>query len=335
MKALVYRGPEQLSYQDVPDARPQRGEELVRISHVGICGSDMHAFLGHDERRPAPLILGHEAAGVVVGGKNDGQRVTINPLVSCLNCEVCRSGRENLCAERQIISMPPREGAFAELVAMPRSNLVAVPDDIPLRKAALAEPVACGWHASRLARQVLDESVSAPVALVLGGGAIGVGAALSLKAQGIGSVTVLETSSLRRDYLSTRLDVPVIGLEDLGDEARFDIIIDGVGYVATRQSATRLTKPGGVIAHIGLGQNEGGLDVRRMTLQEVTFIGTYTYTQEDFRQTTAAIFEGALGKLDWTEERPLSEGEQAFVDIRSGQTAAPKIILVPETSPEP
>ena len=72
MKALVYTGPEALSYQHVADPAPGQGEQLIRISRVGICGSDMHAYLGHDARRPAPLILGHEAAGVIVGGARDG-----------------------------------------------------------------------------------------------------------------------------------------------------------------------------------------------------------------------------------------------------------------------
>jgi threonine dehydrogenase-like Zn-dependent dehydrogenase len=84
-----------------------------------------------------------------------------------------------------------------------------------------------------------------------------------------------------------------------------------------------------VIAHVGLGEDTGGLDVRRMTLQEITFIGTYTYTMQDFRDTAAAIFDGRLGPLDWTEKRPLSDGASAFADLRAGKVAAPKIILKP------
>jgi L-gulonate 5-dehydrogenase len=85
-----------------------------------------------------------------------------------------------------------------------------------------------------------------------------------------------------------------------------------------------------VIVHIGLGGgSDGGLDIRRMTLQEITFIGTYTYTAQDFRDTCAAMFDGRLGPLDWTETRPLSEGASAFDDIRNGRIAAPKIILKP------
>ena len=108
MKALVYEGPEKLTYRDAPDPVPDPGDQLIRIAAVGICGSDMHAYLGHDERRPAPLILGHEAAGRIIAGPGAGGRVTVNPLVTCGSCAECAAGRENLCAKRQIISMPPR-----------------------------------------------------------------------------------------------------------------------------------------------------------------------------------------------------------------------------------
>ena len=124
MKALVYQGEKSLEYKDAIDPVANSGERLILIDSVGICGSDMHAFLGHDERRPAPLILGHEAAGTIIDGPENGRRVTINPLVSCGKCSACLAGRENICAKRQIISMPPREGAFAELVSISADNLV-------------------------------------------------------------------------------------------------------------------------------------------------------------------------------------------------------------------
>ena len=119
MKALVYTGPENLEFIEVSDPTPSEGEVVVKIDSVGICGSDMHAFLGHDERRPAPLILGHEVSGTIVDGEQNGRRVTLNPLVTCGVCPACVSGRDNLCPQRQIISMAPRPGAFAEYVAMP------------------------------------------------------------------------------------------------------------------------------------------------------------------------------------------------------------------------
>ncbi|WP_425082062.1 alcohol dehydrogenase catalytic domain-containing protein [Ruegeria arenilitoris] len=324
MKALVYEGVEQVAFRDVPDAAPREAEHLIRIEAAGICGSDMHAYLGHDARRPAPLILGHEAAGTIVGGPRDGARVTINPLVSCSKCSACKSGRENLCANRQIISMPPREGAFAQYVAMPASNLVEVPAHVSFAMAALAEPLAVSWHAVRLGLEALHPTMDRK-ALVIGGGAIGVAAALALSAMDVDDVVIVEPSDGRRAYLQSTGAFNVVK-ETMQD---FPLVIDAVGFAATRSMASTIVQPGGVIAHVGLGEDVGGLDIRRMTLQEITFIGTYTYTAEDFRQTAQAIFDGRLGGLDWVEERALSEGAEAFRDLRNGVVAAPKIILMP------
>ena len=330
MKALIYTDVETLEYGDAPMPVVGEGEALIRIMASGICGSDMHAYRGHDARRPAPLILGHEAAGVVVDGPNEGRRVTINPLVACGSCRDCSRGRTNLCPKRQIISMPPREGAFAEYVAMPETNLVTVPDEIPLAHAALAEPLACGWHGVRLgipATALAPEKISA---LVIGGGAIGLGSALSLAAQGVSDITLLEPNAARRSFLVERCAQKAVSPDELAADQQFDLIVDGVGFAATRETASRRARPGGVIVHIGLGEDTGGLDVRRMTLQEITFIGTYTYTAEDFRQTALAIFDGRMGPLDWIDRQPLSEGAAAFRNIRAGTIPEPKTILVPD-----
>ena len=124
--------------------------------------------------------------------------MTVNPLVHCGACDACRRGRENLCPHRQIISMPPREGAFAEYVAMPPANLVEIPEGVTTAKAALAEPLACGWHAVRLGTERLDRPLGEARCLVFGGGAIGLGAALVLAARGAGEIWLAEPHAGRR-----------------------------------------------------------------------------------------------------------------------------------------
>lgn len=324
MKALVYTGIENFAYCDVANPVPDIGEVLIKVESVGICGSDMHAYLGHDDRRPAPLILGHEAAGRIVGGSRDGERVAINPLMTCGTCLACCSGRDNLCSMRQIISMPPCEGAFAEFITIPETNLVTVPNAVSLDKAALVEPIAVSWHAVRLGLDAL-QSPTDHRAVIIGGGAIGLAAALVLKGRGIDEIVVVEPNSMRRDYLNNRCGV----LAKAKVEGLFAIVIDAVGYAETRATASMLASPGGVIVHIGLSEDVGGLDVRRMTLQEISFIGTYTYTAQDFRDTAQAIFNGHLGALNWIETRPLSDGHTAFQNIQTGSISTPKIILKP------
>lgn len=325
MRALVYEGPKTLAMRDRDMPEPKAGEALVRVESVGICGSDMHGYLGHDPRRPAPLILGHEAAGIVESGTQKGKRVTLNPLVGCGTCPACLRGAENVCPDRQIISMPPREGAFAQYVTIPEKNMVEVPDNVPLSKAALVEPLAVSWHTVRMSLAALHPQMQRS-ALVLGGGAIGLAAALALRAMGVEDITIAEPNPARARFLEETCGEKAVAKA----EGQFAIIIDAVGIAATRATASHLALPGGVIGHIGLGDDgAGGLDARRMTLQEITFIGTYTYTMDDFRDTAQALYEGKLGDIGWTEERALTDGAEAFADLHSGKVAAPKIVLFP------
>ncbi|MCB5410417.1 zinc-dependent alcohol dehydrogenase [Pseudogemmobacter faecipullorum] len=325
MKALVYTGERRLEMRELPDPVPGPGEALIRVDASGICGSDIHAWLGHDERRPAPLILGHEVAGTVMSGAMQGQRVTVNPLATCGNCPACLAGRDNLCPERQIISMPPREGGFAEFITSPERNLVTIPDSLPASIACMAEPLACGWHGIRLASRALEGA--AERALILGGGAIGFGAALAARAFGTRDITIVEPNPTRRSRLSTLDNFRITESAPAGLNP--DLVVDAAGFAATRLIASDLVRPGGVIVHIGLGEAMAGLNIRRMTLQEISFIGTYTYTSRDFTDCAKAISEGSLGPCNWAETRALHEGAAAFSDIISGRIAAPKLVLLP------
>jgi threonine dehydrogenase-like Zn-dependent dehydrogenase len=136
---------------------------------------------------------------------------------------------------------------------------------------------------------------------------------------------IVEPNAERRQFLITRCQQDAVSQGD----GQYPVVIDAVGYAATRAAASAHAAPGGVIAHVGLGEDSGGLDVRRMTLQEITFIGTYTYTAQDFRDTAQAIFDGRLGPLDWFDTRPLADGVHAFQELRAGRVAAPKIVLDP------
>ena len=331
MKALVYTGEKNLIYQDYSDPNKNKNEEIIKINSVGICGSDMHAFLGRDERRPSPLILGHEPSGIIVGGENDGKKVTINPLVTCGHCRFCISSRDNLCLTRQIISMPPREGAFAEYESIPKQNLILVPDEVSLENACLTEPLACGWHASKVAKKVINLNLKELNCLVIGGGAIGIGSALSLLLHGAENIFLAETNEIRHNKIKKTCNVQVFNPEKKipFEEGSIDLVIDGVGIVKTREMSSKYISPGGLIVHIGLGQPKEGLDIRRMTLQEITFVGTYCYTNSDFEKTLSILSSNSLGKLEWIEYRELNKGAEAFKEIHDGTCSAPKIILIP------
>jgi threonine dehydrogenase-like Zn-dependent dehydrogenase len=330
MQALLYTAPSTMLWTETPDPEPAPGEVLVAVHAVGICGSDMHAYHGHDDRRPPPLILGHEAAGLVASGPRKGERVAVNPLVVDPDCPAAKAGRPHLSPTRQIISMPARPGAFAEFVRVPERNLYPVPDGLGLRHAALTEPLAVSWHAMRLGLRHLAEPADAARVLVQGGGAIGLGAAIVARHFGAASVTVAEPHAGRRAKLAAEPGIatydPTSPDQDPGDSA-FDLVIDAVGATATRRDASRLVRPGGVIVHVGLLPGSQGYDIRRITLQEITVTGSYCYTPEDFATTLAAIADGSLGDLAWIEPRPMAEGPKAFADLDAMLVNAAKIVL--------
>jgi threonine dehydrogenase-like Zn-dependent dehydrogenase len=331
MRALVYVGPNELELREESVPTAVEGEVVVKVEAVGICGSDMHAYHGYDSRRPAPLILGHEAAGRIVSGPRSGERVTINPLIVDPSCPYAIEGRGHLSPTRQILSMPPRPGAFAEFVRVPERNVESIPDHLPIEHAALAEPIAVSWHAVRLGMERLHLPLAAARVVVLGGGAIGLTSALVARHFGAKDLRVGETNPLRRDTLHRTEEIETYA-PDGGSapaDSSVDLVIDAVGASGTRAAASRMVRPGGVIVHLGLLPGIEGLDVRKITLQEITVTGSYCYTPIDFQQTVAALATGQFGELEWFEERPLFEGANAFASIDAGSTAAAKIILRP------
>jgi alcohol dehydrogenase len=329
MKALVYTAEKELRFREEPAPEPGAGEVVVAIEAVGICGSDMHAYLGHDPRRVPPLILGHEAVGRVVEGPAGGSTVVINPLITCGDCDECQGGRANLCAQREIIGMY-RPGALAERVAIPARNLIEIPEDMDPAHAALTEPAATAVHAVNLAAKVVHRPVSESRALVIGGGSVGLFAAMALKDQGAPEICLAETNPLRRRTVeSTGVCRVIDPVSEPAPASSFELVVDAVGGRLSRESAIASVRPGGVVMHIGLLDNDGGVDVRRMTLQEITLIGTYTYTAVDLRATVEKLHSGAFGDLGWVERRSLSDGAGAFDDLLHGRTAAPKVVLCP------
>jgi len=252
MKALVFTGKEAMEFQDIPMPEAGVGESLVRIHAAGICGSDMHAWHGHDARRVPPMVLGHELAGVAESGPLKGQRVAINPMVTCLVCRDCRDGNPNLCQQRDLLGLV-RAGGYAEFVVAPDRNLMPLPSTLSFEHAALMEPLAVSVHAIRLAERSLHRPLSEANVVVLGGGAIGLLTALVLKQKGVRELHIAETSAKRLELLRQM---------DLGNcydpresspaDAHMDLSVDAVGSGLTRAAASSLTRQGGVISHIGL-----------------------------------------------------------------------------------
>ena len=137
MKALVYTDVEELTYREEKNPIEKNGESILKVHASGICGSDMHAYHGKDERRVPPLILGHEVSGKILNGKFKDKTAVLNPLITCGNCEYCSKGREYLCQERVLLGMNKpheRQGAFAELITVPNQNIYEIPEKLDIKE---------------------------------------------------------------------------------------------------------------------------------------------------------------------------------------------------------
>ncbi|MEM7194298.1 MAG: alcohol dehydrogenase catalytic domain-containing protein [Pseudomonadota bacterium] len=327
MKALVYTANQEMTFREESEPTVEPGDALIEVHTVGICGSDMHAYLGHDPRRVPPLILGHEAVGTVLSGTDKGRRVALNPLITCGSCNNCLGGQQNLCARRDLIGMY-RAGAFAERVSLPERNLIPVPDDMKNAHASLTEPGATGLHSIGLAERALLRPISEARVLVIGGGAVGLLTALLLKDKGVVSLEIAETNPLRRKTVADHTGITVFDpIDKPAAENGYDLVFDAVGSARTREAAVFSAKPGSAVVHIGLQDNEGSMDVRKMTLQEIIFIGCYTYTPVDLNVMLHKLHSGALGSLEWADKVPLDDGANAFRQLLNGERGAPKVIL--------
>jgi len=333
MQALVYTDTQTLIYREEKNPNLINGESIIKVSASGICGSDMHAYHGRDERRIPPLILGHEISGIIEKGKEAGKKVVLNPLITCGSCEYCRKGREHLCMKRIILGMNKpveRQGGFAEYVSIPDKNIYELPNNLNIKEAPIAEPCAVSLHAVELGEKEYLKPISESKVLVIGAGAIGLLCGLILsKVKNCKDIVILDPNEKR-----LKESIKYLNADGFKPDSKnilidhFDLVFDTVGLEVTRQQAIRSIKPGGIIVHIGLTQPSGVFDFRKTTLQEVTFIGTYCYTNKDFERTLDILNKKKIGSLDWIEYRKLEEGSSAFKEIHNGTCTAPKIILL-------
>jgi len=191
MKALVLKAYKEFTYDDVPAPAAGPGEVLVAVKACGICGSDVHGMDGSTGRRRPPIIMGHEAAGVIAEAGNGvaawktGQSVTFDSTIYCGECEYCRRGQINLCDRRRVLGVSCEDyrqhGAFAEFVTVPQRILYRVPEGLPFEHAALVEPFAIALHAVRRSPPALNDTV-----VVVGAGMIGLALVQALSHSGCG-----------------------------------------------------------------------------------------------------------------------------------------------------
>ena len=214
MHALVYTGTQTLIYREEKNPKVINEESIVKVSASGICGSDMHAYHGKDNRRVPPLILGHEISGTIKEGKFAGKKVILNPLITCSKCDYCKSGKEHLCGKRIILGMNKpieRQGGFAEYVSIPDKNVYELPNTLEIKEAPIAEPTAVALHAVELGEKELSKSLKNSKALVIGGGAIGLLSGLILSyIKGCKDIVIVDPNEKRLGVCSKYLDALIV-----------------------------------------------------------------------------------------------------------------------------
>jgi L-iditol 2-dehydrogenase len=346
MKAAVLEGERELAYRDVPDPVPGDGEVLLEVRATAVCGSDIHRYLrGH---RTYPMILGHEAAGVVsaLGPGVDpsllGRHAALVPLVPCHTCAQCRAGRFSACATYSFIGSR-RDGAFAQLVALPANNLLLVPDDLPFEAAALIEP-------STVARHMLDLGAfrEGETAVVLGAGSIGLMVVQWLRIAGARLIVATDLVAENRDAARTlgahitfdpaSDDVPaeVARLTDGGA----DLVLEATGSPAALAQTIAVARPRGAIV---LGGNQPPDATLPMTFveglmrKELTLAGCFMsysapWPGHEWTDGLAAVLSGGLDMAGMISHRaPLSEAPALFADIAARRLTHRKIVFDPRS----
>lgn len=311
MKALVFTGPGALELHDVPEPELADGDVLVHVRTVGICGSELHGARHPGFRKP-PLIMGHEFAGT----NDNGDRVVINPMLSCGHCELCLGGLRQVCRERQIIGVH-RAGGFAERVAVPGSTLRPVPDWLDWDAAAMIEPAANAVHAWNIAR-----APAGARAAVLGCGAIGLLCLLTALSGGAGRVDVTDLDPGRLAQAS-RLGAAAAGP---GLDGEYDVIFDAVGSPVTRAVSVGHLRPGGTAVWLGLADDAPGFDANALIRAEKRVQGSFAYSDEEFARAAELLRDW---DLSWTSQYPLTEGAEIFTGLMNGGLQPVKALLVP------
>lgn len=176
MKGLVYHGPNTMRYEDVPDVSPAEGEVKILPRGVGICGSDIHGYMGLTGRRIEPMIMGHEFAGVIeelgsgVTGLEVGERVAVFPVGFCGECAMCRSGDVHFCENRRFYGVLSENGAFADYLSVPAKCCFKIADSVSFEVASLMEPLAVAYRA---VGRIPDSGIVGKNVFIAGAGTIG------------------------------------------------------------------------------------------------------------------------------------------------------------------
>lgn len=343
MNALLMREYKKLELTDMPLPEIGPHDLLVRVKACGICGSDVHGFDGSTGRRQPPIVMGHEAAGVIaeVGSAvtdfKPGDRVTFDSTVYCGNCHFCRRGDINLCDRRQVLGVScnefRRHGAFAEYVAVPERIAAKLPDSVPFEHAAMIEAVSIAVHAVNLTPIPLAAS-----AVVVGSGMIGLLAIQALRLAGCGQVIAVDIDDAKLDMAARlgadagfnprKVDVPGAVRERTGGRGA-DVALEVVGATEPVKTAISSVRKGGTVTLVGNLSPTVELPLQMVVTRQIRLQGSCASSGE-YPACIDLLARGAIRVQPLISAvAPLSEGPAWFERLYNKEPNLMKVILQP------
>jgi len=343
MKALLLSQYKQLELTDMPKPSAAADEVLIRVKACGICGSDVHGYDGSTGRRIPPIVMGHEAAGVVeqvgkdVKDLEEGDRVTFDSTVYCGRCFYCQRGQVNLCDNREVLGVScgeySRMGAFAEYVAVPRRICYKLPEGLPFANSAMVEAISVAVHAVMLTPVVVNDA-----AVVMGTGMIGLLTLQAARIAGCGQIIAIDVDDTRlqtaRDLGATHVfnakktDV-VSEVKALTNGRGADVALECVGGTPTIQTAIDSVRKGGTVTLIGNISPKVEIPLQAVVSRQIRLQGSCASSGEypiclDLLARGAIRVEPMLSAV-----APLDEGVQWFERLYRHEPNLMKVVLEP------
>ncbi len=343
MKALVLEEYNTFVYKDVQDPECGDDEVLVQVKACGICGSDVHGMDGSTGRRIPPIIMGHEASGIIVESGPDvksftkGDRVTFDSTVYCGKCHFCKMGRINLCNNRRVLGVSCDDyrcdGAFAEYVAVPERILYRLPDQVTFEQAAMVEPLSIAVHAVQITPISLNDT-----AVVVGSGMIGLLVVQALRAAGCGRIIAVDLDPWRLELAaklgtditlrSDQVDVSA-EIQRLTKDIGADIAFEAVGISSTVNMAAASLRKGGSLTLIGNVTPTVEFPLQTIVTREIAVRGSCASNGE-YPACLDMIARGTINiNALMSKSAPLAQGAQWFKKLYERSDKLMKVVLAP------
>ena len=325
MKALYYLGNKTLELREVPEPVLEENEYLIKIKACGICGSDFEGYLGKTDRRIAPMVMGHEAAGVVVktpvGGKYPpGTNVVLFPNYYCDECDLCKEGLTNNCANGMFLGILSNNGCMAEYIVAPEKFILPFAQSLTHDEAAMVEPLAVAFEA---VSKVSDEEIQkADFTIIIGGGTIGLMVLKMLLRRKAKNIIVSDTFDSRlqlaKEFGASYVVNPM--KQDVADSVKHitggrmcSLAFEAVGFNATAQASLNTLKPGGIAVWVGNAQKFIEVDMQKIVVSELSIRGTRIYKMEGFKECLEILGKKELNVSQFITDRyNLTDGVAAF-----------------------